>query len=158
MHVPWIVRAPGVAPGTRIPGLASGIDVTPTVLGLVDLEAPAGDGLDLSPWLLGEPNGPVRERAFAASMFHVADVASVWTTTEQCQQHYANDRDKDVVGCFDRQADPTFTKPIEIPALRSELEAWRSAKIEAGRAFPVVLASPDAEVVEQLELLGYADE
>ena len=58
----------------------------------------------------------------------------------------------------DREADPTFTKPIEFPAVRSELEAWRSAKIEAGRAFPVVLASPDAEVVEQLELLGYADE
>lgn len=158
VEIPWIVRAPGVRAGTRVPHLASGVDVSPTILGLLDLDPPSGDGLDLAPWLRGQSKGPVRDRAFAASMFHVADVASVWTSTQQCQQYYANDRDKDVTGCFDRKADPTFTQPIELPELRAELEAWREAKLVEGRAYPVRTASPDAEVVEQLELLGYADE
>jgi arylsulfatase A-like enzyme len=50
-HVPLILRAPGVAPGRRS-GLASHVDLVPTLLGLAGLPAdPDAPGVDLGPYL-----------------------------------------------------------------------------------------------------------
>jgi len=50
-HVPLILRAPGLAPGRRS-GLASHVDVMPTLLELAGLEPPAdADGVALGPYL-----------------------------------------------------------------------------------------------------------
>lgn len=159
VEIPWIVRGPGVPAGRRIGGLASGVDVTPTVLGLLGRPQPeSSDGHDLSAWVRGERDDPTeRQRAFSASMFHVADVAAIWTPTHQCQDHYEHDRDKVVEGCFDRRADPDFTAPVAMPELRAELARTRAALMAQGEGIEVAHALVSDEVSEQLELLGYTD-
>jgi arylsulfatase A-like enzyme len=53
VHVPLMIRAPGVAPGRRS-DLASLLDVFPTLLGLLGLERETGEGRDL----LGDESEP----------------------------------------------------------------------------------------------------
>lgn len=53
VHVPLMIRAPGVAPG-RSSDLASLLDVFPTLLGLLGLERETGEGRDL----LGDESEP----------------------------------------------------------------------------------------------------
>lgn len=158
--IPWIVRGPGVPAGGRIDGLASGVDVTPTVLGLLGLEVEEGlAGRDWSAWVRGSRADRLpRERAYSASMFHVADVAAIWTRDRQCQEHFEHDRDREVTGCFDRRADPDFTRPIADPALRAELIAWRQDRLAEAEAFGVEQAEVGPDVAEQLEVLGYLSE
>lgn len=159
VEIPWMVRGPGVEAGQRIDGLASGVDVLPTVLGLLDVAAPKEAlGDDLSGWLAGEERAPLkRERAIAYSMFHRADVGSIWTSTRQCQQFFEHDRDHLVTGCFDRAEDPDFTTPIEEPELLSDLIRWRSEQLRIAEGKPVERTDVDADVAEQLRILGYAD-
>jgi arylsulfatase A-like enzyme/HEAT repeat protein len=55
LHIPLIVTIPGVAPRT-VPGPVELIDVTPTVLNLLDIPVPARmRGTDLGPWLATPP-------------------------------------------------------------------------------------------------------
>jgi choline-sulfatase len=54
LRVPLILRGPGVAAGTRVPGTAHTIDVLPTVQALLGLAPPArADGRNLAPALSG---------------------------------------------------------------------------------------------------------
>ena len=58
LNVPWILRAPGVAPG-RYPGVTRSIDVYPTLVGLAGLRSvPDVAGVDLSRTLRGEEPPP----------------------------------------------------------------------------------------------------
>ena len=57
LHVPMIMRAPGL-PARRVTGLASLVDVLPTVLDLFGLEPMAGDGMDLLPTVRGRGDLP----------------------------------------------------------------------------------------------------
>lgn len=157
--IPWVVRGPGIPGGARIQGLASGVDVTPTVLGLLGRPQPeTSDGVDLSAWVRGERSDATeRQRAFSASMFHVADVAAIWTSDRQCQDHYEHDRDKLVKGCFDRRSDPEFADPVDDPALREELATTRARLLARGKDIEVAHALVSDEVSEQLELLGYTE-
>jgi len=58
LHVPWMIRAPGVEPG-RHPEPVSAIHLTPTLAALLAMDAPeAWRGRSLVPWLVGETNAP----------------------------------------------------------------------------------------------------
>jgi arylsulfatase A-like enzyme len=58
LSVPWLLRAPGVAPG-RYPGVVRSIDVFPTLAGLAGVPVPSGvDGVDLAPALRGAAAPP----------------------------------------------------------------------------------------------------
>jgi len=60
LHIPLIVAVPGVPPH-RITGPVQLIDVTPTVLNLLDIPVPARmRGTDLGPWLATPPADPDR--------------------------------------------------------------------------------------------------
>jgi arylsulfatase A-like enzyme len=60
LHIPLIVAVPGVAPRV-VPGPVELIDVTPTVLNLLDIPVPARmRGTDLGPWLATPPADPDR--------------------------------------------------------------------------------------------------
>ncbi|MEJ2541257.1 MAG: alkaline phosphatase family protein [Gemmatimonadota bacterium] len=55
-HVPWIIQAPGVAPGTRDEAVSS-TDVAPTLAGLLGLDPPDDlDGVDRLPKDPGPPS------------------------------------------------------------------------------------------------------
>jgi arylsulfatase A-like enzyme len=163
VQIPWILRGRDVPEGQVLEGLASGVDVLPTVLGLLGLQdAPGGAGENLAPWVTGARKGVLpRKRAHAASMFHVANVASIWTREHQCQAWFEGDRDQAVDGCFDRVADPTFANPLpmtpKLEALRTDLKTWRSRQMTRGKQFEVTEADVDDEQASQLELLGYLD-
>ncbi|MBT3219329.1 MAG: sulfatase, partial [Proteobacteria bacterium] len=51
MSVPWIIRGPKVPLGHKVRGLASGVDVAPTVLGLLDLPSLGVGGENLARWV-----------------------------------------------------------------------------------------------------------
>jgi len=60
LHIPLIVNVPGVAPRV-VPNPVELIDVTPTVLNLLDIPVPARmRGTDLGPWLATPPADPDR--------------------------------------------------------------------------------------------------
>lgn len=161
VSIPWLIRGPGVPEGQVVSGLASGVDVKPTVLGLLNMSNEAGSaGSDLSAWVTGERAGVLpRDRAYAASMFHVANVGSIWTRDTQCQAWFPGDKDKLVEGCFDRATDPGFSDPIADPAgLQKELQNWRARQMALGKRFDVDEAEVGDEQQSQLELLGYLDE
>lgn len=157
--IPWVVRGPQVAAGKRVTGLASGVDVLPTLTGLLGLDGvEEAVGQDLSAWVRGERTDPLpRDRAFAYSMFHRADVGSVWTPTAQCQDHFEHDLDRQLTGCFDRTTDPTFTNPVDNASLHAELVAWRARQLALATGAPVTTTEVDDDMAEQLRILGYAD-
>ncbi|MBW1823105.1 MAG: sulfatase [Deltaproteobacteria bacterium] len=50
IHIPLIIRGPGIPPSRRFKGIVSLLDMVPTVLSLLGISSPSGlEGLDLSP-------------------------------------------------------------------------------------------------------------
>lgn len=66
MRVPLVVAGPGIASGRRVGGMVRLTDVFPTVCGLAGVAIPAtvGDGRDLSSFLRGEGDAPVRRHVY----------------------------------------------------------------------------------------------
>ncbi len=164
VRVPWMMRGPGVPPGGQVRGMVSQVDLLPTLMGLLDDPIdPGAEGLPGRDWseLVRVGAGTAdRDRAFAASMFHGANVASIWTPERQCQRDYGTLGTDDfplIEGCFDRAADPEFTQPFDDAALLAELEAWREARLAEFETHPVVEWDPNDDVARQLEALGYVE-
>jgi arylsulfatase A-like enzyme len=157
---PWLVRGPGVPPGHVVPGLASHLDFSPTMLGLLGLPNDEfSDARDWSGRLLGDPTTTTRQRAFSASMFFGTDIAAIWTPTRQCQLDYGSVPKVTITeGCFDRRADPTFTTPLKDAELVAELKAWRAARMVEYATWdePTVVLDPALE--SQLKALGYVED
>ena len=72
LHVPLIVRGPGVTPGTQVRSLTRSVDVMPTVLDLLGLAdaTPAVSGRSLAPALAGKTHSG---RADVRRVAHTAD-------------------------------------------------------------------------------------
>jgi arylsulfatase A-like enzyme len=70
-HTPLIIKLPGQTKGERVPGLVQNIDVTPTLIEILNLpEQPEVDGKSLVP-LLADPNGELYERVYIESSDHI---------------------------------------------------------------------------------------
>ena len=164
----WVMRGPGVAAGHRISGVASHVDVFPTVLGVLGMasETYQGPGIDHADAVAGNARSTTRKHAFADTWFRDMDRAAVFAKREACQWEFvasrANDRARRPAfrqGCFDRVNDPRHERfgPAEGPLLNI-LQEWRREATAAGQAFA---KEADAEVGEgleaQLEALGYVD-
>ncbi|MEQ1505638.1 MAG: sulfatase [Myxococcota bacterium] len=127
VRIPWVMWGKGLA-ARKVDGLASQIDLAPTVAALAGLKEQTGfDGLDLSAAVLGTGPSP-RTEAYADTLYEGANRASIWTSAHQCQKDFGskdieNDQFED--GCYDRKADPVFTKTIEDAALAAKLEKQR---------------------------------
>jgi phosphoglycerol transferase MdoB-like AlkP superfamily enzyme len=130
IRVGWLMRGPSIPAGKTVGGLASGVDVMPTVLGLLGVNSPADiAGKDWSKQARGEIDRTTRGIAFADTWFYSANRASIWTASHQCQQDFGSVDLSDAFqdGCFDRAKDPDFATPIAIPELTAKLVAWRAA-------------------------------
>jgi arylsulfatase A-like enzyme len=129
VRIPWIWWGKGVARGRTAEGLASQVDLVPTVLSLAGLPpAPEPlDGIDLSAVVRGEASSTTRTEAYSDTLLEGADRASLWTSTTQCQKDYGSVLGPDDAGipdgCFDRKADPDFTKVSTDAALLAALDA-----------------------------------
>jgi hypothetical protein len=166
VHVPWLVRGPGVAVGNRILGTASQVDVLPTVLGLVGRavspEEPL-DGRDWSALVRGEARVIDRPFVLSDTWFGGSNRAAIFTPTLQCQHDFGSTekqqrKGKFVDGCFDRHADPLFTAPFEDAEWTGRLLAWRAEQEKRLAAATRAQAKVDPAVAEQLRVLGYQDE
>jgi arylsulfatase A-like enzyme len=149
VRIPWVLWGKGIPEGGKVEGLASQIDVAPTLLALAGVTKQTGfDGLDLSPAVLGK-GASTREKAYADTHYEGVHRASIWTATRQCQKDYGSKEIEDdafVNGCYDRKADPNFTKTVPDEALAAELEKMHDElmkKVEESSA-PAAEGEPEA--------------
>ena len=88
VRVPFIVRGPGIAPGSTLPDLVGNVDLLPTVLDLAGLAIPKDvDGSSFAPRLLGG-DGPAGRGAFIVEYMSVGtyyfDHTSIWSSDARC--------------------------------------------------------------------------
>ena len=127
VEIPWVAWGAGITTRGAIEGLASAVDVAPTVVGLAGLSTGEGGftGLDLSAAFQGKQAQTSRQEAYAATVFRGANRGSLWTANRQCQKDFGSTHqlpgDEFPDACFDRKADPTFLNGIEDATLTSKL-------------------------------------
>lgn len=152
----WAMRGPGVGHGVRIDGVASGVDLVPTLLGLLDLPGYDGPGIDHSA-LLATGGRTRRAHAFSDTWFAEVDRAAVYTPDRACQRDFGERPGSGHFedGCFDRREDPEHARPLRDAGLEDVLLGWREA-MQAEAPVGEDVAPSDA-VRDQLEALGYLD-
>jgi arylsulfatase A-like enzyme len=130
--VPWMWWGRGIPRGKPVDGLASTLDLAPTLLALAGLPPEGTDGMDLSAQVKAGRKSP-RSEAYSDTLLEGFHRASVWTLGRQCQRDYGSvnppDDDDFVSGCFDRETDPEFATPIEDPDLSRRLDEIHAERI-----------------------------
>ena len=97
VHVPLLVRGPGVPAGRRCPALVSTLDLVPLFYSACEAEAPSGlQGQDLGA-LLADPGGSIRDAAISEIGGRVGVITGDYT-----YGHYADGSAE----LYDRNADP----------------------------------------------------
>ncbi|NCG20127.1 MAG: sulfatase-like hydrolase/transferase, partial [Rhodobacterales bacterium] len=160
--VPWLIRGPGVVPH-RIAGIASHLDVTPTLLGLLEQPIDADlPGRDWSTLTQSNASKTDRTHAFTSTWYFGARRSAVITENEACQHDFGSKAMRDSVykdGCFDRRTDPDWTQPNTNPRLTSVLSEWHSVRFAEYEAWADTTDAPFAigSTHAQLEALGYVE-
>jgi arylsulfatase A-like enzyme len=146
VRVPLIIAVPGLPPKV-VPGPVELIDLAPTILGLVDIPAPARiRGTDLGPWLIspGAPNERLPP-AFA----EVADQRMIVWGTEKllCKMNWG------YCELFDLRRDPGERKnlgeaePARAARLKERLDEWLDDHVRFEPQMLRGLANPDGTAV-----------
>ncbi len=160
-RVPLMLKAPGLTPRVE-PGPASLLDVSPTLVELAGLEAPAGfEGCSL----LGSPP---RECAFAETAYRMF-VSEMPHRAAACTRDWKliRDLERGRDELYSVTTDPAEARPVndahpaELRAMCSLLEQHlnRPRPTAAGRAEEPVLSDADRDVLKaRLRALGYLDE
>ena len=156
LHIPLLVRGPGVPRGATIDAPASIVDVAPTILDLLGLEAADMQGRSLRPALDGAP--PAQDRALLFSWLQ-NDAQGLrqghWKLLDGGPAH---------VSLFDLVTDPGERQPIGDPALLAPRSAALALAADDDRQRKAALAAagPSAEPSapserqrESLRALGY---
>ncbi|MDJ0847593.1 MAG: sulfatase [Myxococcota bacterium] len=149
LHVPLIVRAPGLEPGRRVGGPAQLEDVHATLLSLMGGDpADGSDGRDLLPWLRGlEPASP-REAAFGRRRRYEGEPVLYYE--HRGRQKWIGSLDGSGTR-YDLAADPREREGVPEPAVPDAL----GARVAAAPAPGPRQAIGDTER-RALEALGYA--
>ena len=155
----------GIPAGRRVPGIASQIDLAPTLLGLAGVEGWEGPGVDLTDAITGRSAATPRSRAFTDTWFLKSSRAAVYTEDRMCQLNFRVGDETDRNGhrwddgCFDRRTDPTHASAERDASGEREIRVWRTEQMAAGAARGRVEAIElDDDLDEQLRLLGYVEE
>ena len=154
LRVPLLVRGPGVAAGTRVPGTAHTIDVLPTVQSLLGLPPPARtDGRDLAPLLRGGP-GPAEAPTYAESLTPLLHYG--WSDLRALR----DGRFKYILAprpeLYDLRDDPHELRNLA-DADGARAQAMRAVLLKRieGETRASATVSVPPEVLEQLGALGY---
>ncbi len=158
----WTMAGPGIPAGHRMGGMASQVDIAPTLLGLAGVHGYEGPGLDLSARVADKSAATGREMAFSDTWFINVNRAAVYTSDQACQRDFSMRAGVDVhgrfrEGCFDRAADPHHETPFPESSTEEVLVQWRLDRESEYATFDVLDADPGDDVVDQLEALGYVD-
>ncbi|MBX3485526.1 sulfatase [Phenylobacterium sp.] len=153
-RVPFVARLPGRIPaGTVAGGLASNLDILPTLLSLAGLPAPAGvelDGLDVSAQLT-TGQGPAHEEILLFNNNHVAGLRTDRWKLVARSYYRTYDAPLDALPLlFDMQADPgenysvARLHPEALADMRERLAAARARYEPMADAFPPHVAPASA--------------
>jgi arylsulfatase A-like enzyme/predicted Zn-dependent protease len=157
MHVPLVLRGPGVAPGRRVPGRVRLVDVAPTVLDALGIPVPADmQGRSLEPLLTGASQARVERTHYAETLS--PRLSQSWGELRalyEGQWKYIHGPKPEL---FDLAADPkelhnlVTERPDQATAMREALAEFlrRNSPPGGTRMSPV-----DDETRARLEALGY---
>ena len=111
VHIPFIVRGPGVQPGRRSDAMCSSVDMMPTLLGLCGLPVPDPvEGADLSHVLTGghgTPPDSVYLQNLGEGWPYRGEWVGFWRAVRTPRHTYARWHDNTTgPWLFDREADP----------------------------------------------------
>jgi arylsulfatase A-like enzyme len=156
--VPWIVRGPSVPVGRRVPGLASQVDLTPTLLGLLGLPTDDLPGHDLSKSIRGQLKSTTRKRAHSDTWFYGVNRSAVVTHNTHCQAAFGPESDDFTTGCWLRRSDPDLEGESResLPAL-SQISRWRLEQQFSAARYTPQAADVPTPLSDLLEALGYAE-
>jgi arylsulfatase A-like enzyme/Flp pilus assembly protein TadD len=156
LHVPLLLRGPGIRPGTRLGVVARSVDLFPTVLELLGVEGPTkGAGRSLAAPLRGGPS-PGEAPAYAESLLPLLHYG--WSDLRALREGRFKYIQAPRPELYDLDTDPgELTNLLEREPARAE--AFRA---ELGRALQAEKAavaaggaSVDADLLEKLGALGY---
>ena len=167
LDMPWVVHGVGVATDHRVGGMASQIDLHPTLLGLASIGGYDGEGRDLSDAIRGRSDHTGSDRAYSDTWFMRASRAAIYTEDRICLHDFLDLAERRGIprimprtACFDRSTDRIARFPMDTvdQALVADLHAWREgmwARFEAWPHHSEITATDP--VMDQLRQLGYAD-
>lgn len=169
LHVPLILRGPGVPAGARVGAPVSLVDIVPTVLALVDAPTPSDlDGLDLAPlwrgadssrfedrFLYGEASGGLTHRMI------VEDVIPIRRSVRRGRFKLQYESIGETISLYDLDVDPL--EQVDVAAEHPEVTAALRGALDRRHAGPDTAAPGggervvlDPEEIERLRALGYA--
>lgn len=152
LRVPLVLHAPGVLPAGVVRGAVRHVDLLPTVLDLLGLEAPpAIDGRSLLPLVAAreEDAGPTYFEALSPSL------NQGWAPLYGIADGRLKYIDLPIPELYDLGADPAEThnlaarRTLDLDRLRARLQALRKEERSLARQ------EEDAAAVERLRALGY---
>jgi arylsulfatase A-like enzyme/HEAT repeat protein len=146
VHVPLLMSIPGVSPRT-IDRPVELIDITPTVLGLLDIPVPARmRGTDLGPWLATPPADPARlPPAFA----EVEDKRMIVKNSEKliCDLNWGYCAYHDLGLDPGERRNLADERPERAAALRRELDEWLDGHVRFEPVLARGAANPNGEQI-----------
>jgi arylsulfatase A-like enzyme len=155
VHVPLVIRAPGLPAGRRLSGAVQLEDVQPTIRALIGAEVDDSvDGKNLLPWLRGEVARSPRDAVFGRrdrkkarpDLFYFRRWPTKWIGRPgRDGLEFALDRDPDEAAGKPGEGMP---EPLREEVARAE----ESGAVREGEV------DPDPEVRRALEALGYLEE
>lgn len=153
MHVPLILRGPGLPAGVRVATPVSLVDVAPTLLALFGLPPIESDGVDLAPLWRG---GSIDDRL----LFGEADQNNEEPDTLRSIRHgkwkYVYDRLSGEAELYDLEADPQeLTNVIDAHPKRAKRYAAELTRHLAGTVTGEQAAEFTDEERASIEALGY---
>jgi arylsulfatase A-like enzyme/tetratricopeptide (TPR) repeat protein len=160
MQVPWMLRIPGVPGGLRMAMPVSQVDLVPTVLGSLGIDAPTDvDGLDLTVVLADETmaNQMLLERGIYGECY-LPFYTYGWSKLHTVRVGADKLIDAPEPELYDTRRDPReMTNRIEtggniVHDLDLQLEAFLEGESEAEEAATLEI---DSSTQEQLRALGY---
>ena len=156
LRVPLVFAGPGIPRDARRPGPAHLTDVSPTLVELLGLGAPAaraaGDGWSLAT-ALRDPGALRGRRLFAELDVGSARSVAVETLEWKVIRRYRPRR----TDAYQPMTDPLEQSPLPAPPeMASELDRWRREAARRGAAIGAAEAGrPSGELRERLRSLGY---
>lgn len=160
--MPWIVTGPTIHSSHRIQGMASQVDVLPTINGLIGVQGYEGPGHSWAKQLRGALRTS-RERAWVDTWFWEVERSAIYTEQRACFYHFSEPRrvrhKHPSPYCYDRLTDPHGLEPVgPDEALLGELKDWHAGLVSRYQAWPhTANSNMDESVASQLEALGYIE-
>jgi arylsulfatase A-like enzyme len=158
MRVPLLVRGPGFQTGATVPEIVELVDLMPTVLGLVGVDAPAAiQGRSLVPLIDGAGQPPYI--AFGETPARGGEVFAALGGYYLVERFAAEGEGS--VGLYDLVADPGGQTNLaagderRVTVLRDHVDAWRKMTAAASLDPARRTEELDEDTLEKLRSLGY---